>query len=366
MKLSIEQQLAAYTSEKRVLVCAGAGAGKTRCLTERVKYLLYEKNVEPSTIFCITFTNMAADEMRLRLGEKAENCFIGTIHSLANKILLSSGISTFDAIEEEEFDKFFDMLNDNIDKLKFPEVEHLLVDEIQDICDNEYNFMRTILRPKNFWAVGDSRQAIYSFKGGNYHIFMGLTEDPFTTVYELRDCYRCDPEIIDFANQHLKKVSNIYKTPTNCVRPYGGRAVEEDEFSYSTVLETINEINDYKNTAILCRSNKMVEDFLFFLHKNNIPAVTFKKADKTFIELQEELKSNSVKVLTIHSAKGLEWNNVIVFQEFQRWNDEEQRISYVAATRARDYLLWLNPVKKTKTKTKSYKEQYIEKQMIGW
>ena len=366
MKLSIEQQLATYTDEKKVLVCAAAGSGKTRCLTERVKYLLYEKNIEPSTIFCITFTNMAAEEMKLRLGEKAENCFIGTIHSLANKILLSSGISTFDAIEEEEFDKFFDMLNDNIDKLKFPEVEHLLVDEIQDICNNEYNFMRTILRPKNFWAVGDSRQAIYGFKGGNYHIFMGLTEDPFTMVYELCDCYRCDPEIMDFANQQLKKVNNIYKTPTHCVRPYGGSAVEEEEFSYSTVLDTINQINDYKNTAVLCRSNKMVEDFLFFLHKNNIPAMTFKKADKTFIELQEELKSNSVKVLTIHSAKGLEWDNVIVFQEFQRWNDEEQRISYVAATRARNYLLWLSPVKKQQKKTKTYKEEYMDSQMVGW
>lgn len=370
IELSFEQQEAVYTREKSVLVCAGAGAGKTRCLTERVKYLITEENIDPSKIFCITFTNMAAEEMRLRLGDIVNECFIGTIHSLANKILLQSGISTFDAIEEEEFDKFFTMLQDNMDKLKFPDVEHLLVDEIQDISDKEYNFMRTILRPQNFWAVGDSRQAIYGFKGGNYHIFMGLTEDPFTEVYELRDCYRCDPDIIDFANTHLRNVRNIYKTPTHCIKPYSGDAVEEAEFSYyalkSIVEDLYKETGGYSDIAILCRSNRMVDDVMFFLKQNGIPNVTFKKADKTFSELQEELKSDSVKVLTVHSAKGLEWDNVIVVQEFVGWNDEENRINYVAATRAKDLLFWLSPQKKKRGKTKGYKQQYMESQMMGW
>ena len=98
MELSIEQQLASYTNEKCVLVCAGAGAGKTRCLTERVRFLIEEKKIEPSKVFCITYTNMAAEEMKLRLGDIVDKCFIGTIHSLANRILLQSGISTAAAI----------------------------------------------------------------------------------------------------------------------------------------------------------------------------------------------------------------------------------------------------------------------------
>lgn len=369
MELSIEQQLASYTTEKCVLVCAGAGAGKTRCLTERVRFLIEEKKIEPSKVFCITYTNMAAEEMKLRLGDIVDKCFIGTIHSLANRILLQSGISTAAAIEEENFDKFFSMLQNNKSSLKLPEVEHLLVDEIQDICDKEYNFMRTILKPKNFWAVGDSRQSIYTFKGANYEIFMGLTEDPYVEVYELRDCYRCGPEVIDFANSHIRRVNHIYRTPTKCIKPYGNTMVDEDEFSYQAVLATIRDINDYKNTTILCRSNAMVDDMLFFLKQNGIPAFTFKKAEKTFIELQEELKSDAVKVLTVHSAKGLEWNNVIVCQEVQPWNDEECRINYVAATRAKDYLLWLRPARKRrygKNQRNSFKQQYIESQMQEW
>ena len=77
MELSIEQQLAAYTDDKCVLVCSGAGSGKTRCLVERARYLLQEKKVDPSTLFCITYTNMAAEEMKLRLGDISEKCFIG-------------------------------------------------------------------------------------------------------------------------------------------------------------------------------------------------------------------------------------------------------------------------------------------------
>ena len=142
MELSIEQQLASYTDDRCVLVCAGAGAGKTRCLTERVRYLLEEKKIDPSTLFCITYTNMAADEMKLRLGDLVDKCFIGTIHSLANRILLQSGISTAAAIEEENFDKFFSMLQLNKENLILPNVQHLLVDEIQDICDKELNIIR--------------------------------------------------------------------------------------------------------------------------------------------------------------------------------------------------------------------------------
>lgn len=365
--LSIEQQLAAYTSEKRVLVAASAGSGKTRTLIERVNYLLYEKNVDPSKIFCITFTNMAAEEMKLRLGDKGGQCFVGTIHSLANRILLINGISTFEVIEKEEFDRFFEMLQDNIENIKIPEVEHLLVDEFQDVCDNEYDFMINILKPQNFWFCGDSRQSIYGFKGSNFQFFIDLTADPFTEVYELCDCYRCGPEIIDFANYQIKDVRSIYRTPTHCFKSYGNAEVDEDEFGYGAVFETIQQINNYRETAVLCRSNNMVDDMLFFLKRHGIPAVTFKKANKSFAELQSDMEANTVKVLTVHSAKGLEWDNVIVCQEYNAWNDEEKRINYVAATRARNYLLWLKVQRKRPGRKKtSYAQSYMDSQMKEW
>ncbi len=77
-----------------VLVLAGPGAGKTRCLAGRIAYLL-QNGVEPRRICALTFTNKAAQEIaeRLRhgLGDAVEQMTLGTIHSLCLRILRAHG-----------------------------------------------------------------------------------------------------------------------------------------------------------------------------------------------------------------------------------------------------------------------------------
>jgi DNA helicase-2/ATP-dependent DNA helicase PcrA len=92
MKLDKTQEEIVKSKSNNIIVSAGAGSGKTRVLTERVKHLI-ESGVEPSNIVCITFTNKAANEMRERLSdvEGVGEAFIGTIHSFANNILKDSG-----------------------------------------------------------------------------------------------------------------------------------------------------------------------------------------------------------------------------------------------------------------------------------
>jgi DNA helicase II / ATP-dependent DNA helicase PcrA len=60
------QQEIVESNDNNIIVVAGAGSGKTRVLTERVKRLIND-GIDPCNIVVITFTNMAADEMRERL-----------------------------------------------------------------------------------------------------------------------------------------------------------------------------------------------------------------------------------------------------------------------------------------------------------
>lgn len=86
----VQQKAAAHT-DGPLLIIAGAGSGKTRVLTHRVAYLLYEKRIHPWNILAITFTNKAAREMKERIvdlvGAEAEDIWISTFHSMCVKIL---------------------------------------------------------------------------------------------------------------------------------------------------------------------------------------------------------------------------------------------------------------------------------------
>lgn len=61
--LNPEQSAAVLSEEKRLLVLAGAGAGKAKTLIQRIVHPIFVKNVKPSSSLAITFTRNAANEM---------------------------------------------------------------------------------------------------------------------------------------------------------------------------------------------------------------------------------------------------------------------------------------------------------------
>jgi DNA helicase-2/ATP-dependent DNA helicase PcrA len=89
--LNPAQQEAVVYCEGPLLVLAGAGSGKTRVITYKFAYLTREQGLPQSSIFTVTFTNKAAEEMKERIGRMCnghcKNMWIGTFHSLCLRIL---------------------------------------------------------------------------------------------------------------------------------------------------------------------------------------------------------------------------------------------------------------------------------------
>jgi DNA helicase II / ATP-dependent DNA helicase PcrA len=111
VKLSPEQsRIVTYNNgEGALLVVAAAGSGKTRMLTERVRYLLTQKEGRFS-VLCLTFTNKAAEEMQERLSspELIRRTNIGTFSKFALQIFIERRFS----IGYEKVPHILELIND--------------------------------------------------------------------------------------------------------------------------------------------------------------------------------------------------------------------------------------------------------------
>jgi DNA helicase-2/ATP-dependent DNA helicase PcrA len=91
--LNDQQRAAVEHREGPLLVVAGAGTGKTRVITERIRALLEsDPQLSGENILGLTFTDKAAGEMKYRVlkavGERAEGVWLGTFHSFCLEKIL--------------------------------------------------------------------------------------------------------------------------------------------------------------------------------------------------------------------------------------------------------------------------------------
>jgi DNA helicase-2/ATP-dependent DNA helicase PcrA len=91
--LNAQQRAAVEHGEGPLLVVAGAGTGKTRVITERIRHLLESNPALPGeAIAGLTFTDKAAAEMKHRVtravGERGKSVFLGTFHAFCTNLLI--------------------------------------------------------------------------------------------------------------------------------------------------------------------------------------------------------------------------------------------------------------------------------------
>ncbi|MBI4869277.1 MAG: ATP-dependent helicase [Candidatus Wallbacteria bacterium] len=117
-ELNSEQAAAVLAGDKRILLSAVPGSGKTRTLTERVAHLL-EHGYRPAAICAITFTRKAAIEMRTRIAARLPEMALGgltvsTFHALCHRLLQEFGAPRYrkglSVIDQIERDAMFDEL----------------------------------------------------------------------------------------------------------------------------------------------------------------------------------------------------------------------------------------------------------------
>ena len=428
VEVDTQQNKCITTNSKNVIVVAGAGSGKTTVITERIKYLL-NSGVKPKNIVAITFTNLAAEEMKERLRDVKgiSGCFIGTIHSFANRIMRSSGekyklltddlelqyfkeltekyckaltykkvklyrklqsqikvgvkldkdLKTFFTSREfseyliltresdmyvspkvvEKYPETISTLSKKDNAITFDElikyadryfretnshVEYLLVDEFQDIGLSEYSFIEGLNATCNFF-VGDDYQSIYEFKGGNVTFFFNCMENPKFTTYLLTNNYRCSEEVVKFAQMVISQVTCKVEKEVNVLSDCKGRV---EMYRSSQIVDLLHRLSqttkDFGDWFILTRTNKELYKVADICKDFGIPYITFKREGLTLSDLRGKLNSNKVKILTVHTSKGLESKNVILYGNFPSLgviSDEEAKVLYVGVTRAKENLI---------------------------
>ena len=108
------------------------------------------------------------------------------------------------------------------------------------------------------------------------------------------------------------------------------------------------DIENYKDWFILVRTNKDIVKVEQKLYELQIPYTSFKKGEMSLDEMRKCMSENKVKLLTIHTSKGLESPNVLMWGNFPikekpyLRNNDEIKVRYVGITRGMDKVIILN------------------------
>jgi DNA helicase-2/ATP-dependent DNA helicase PcrA len=126
LQLNDAQRRAITHGEGPLLVIAGAGTGKTRVITERIRHLLQsDDSLSGENILGLTFTNKAAGEMKARVvrstGERGKAVTLATFHAFCESLLKEA------SPERLMFDKVdhWILLRRNLERLKLDKYRRL-------------------------------------------------------------------------------------------------------------------------------------------------------------------------------------------------------------------------------------------------
>lgn len=389
MMLNDEQQRVVDSIDPFIFLLAGAGSGKTRVIVEKIKKLMNE-GVSPNDILAITFTRKASQEMKSRLDHN--DLHIHTFHQLAYITLKEELKQTFEVATEDDLSSFTQEhilavanYKNSMYKKKKPRIydhyqkilkqkglydfddllinlykalqrgmyrfsfRYIFIDEFQDTNILQYEVLKKMVRQHtHLFAVGDPDQSIYRFRGASPKIIDRYVKEFHATLYRLTYNYRSRKKILITANRIIKQNDRSYKkelAPTKqtmgLVESYRFKQdIEEASWIIRQIKTLINHHYKPNEIAILYRNHFRVYQLMLTCHQEGI---------SFHIQDDEQHSDEQLQFLTIHQAKGLEFDCVFMIgcedgllpsRKINQKDsyEEERRLLFVAATRARDIL----------------------------
>ncbi len=184
MQLNPQQQRAVEHVDGPLLIIAWAGSGKTATLTERIAYMINQKDVEPSSILALTFTNKAAREMKERtavatwmnyhphMRQNRHLPYMGTFHSFWVFVLRDLVDTDMLDISQEDMHNLLLLRKDFI---IYDESDKLAV--MKDIIKNDLGLIEKEYPPRQIaYYISDAKNAWLSAEDYAYRIDNNLKE----------------------------------------------------------------------------------------------------------------------------------------------------------------------------------------------
>ncbi len=153
----------------------------------------------------------------------------------------------------------------------------LLIDEFQDINRAEYALVKLLAnKGEGLFVVGDDKQSIYGWRGGDPKIILGFTQD-FEGAIErpMTICFRCPEKIIKGADEFIKREPPLNPVQKNSepIKVLDCRSdVQEAEYISEWIKSAIkSEQYSPKDIAILYRGGDIADKIAEKLTEANIP-----------------------------------------------------------------------------------------------
>ena len=187
---------------------------------------------------------------------------------------------------------------------------YILIDEYQDTNEAQYILTKLLSeRYRNITCVGDDSQSIYSFRGANYKNILNFEKDyKDAKTILLEENYRSTSNILDAANAVIKNNKQRKDKKLWTARGIGEKIKyyraynEKDEANYvvKKINELINNGVDYKDIAILYRTNAQSRVMEEAMLKENLP---YRVVGSFYFYSRKEIKDLIAYLRLIHNYK---------------------------------------------------------------